>query len=52
VRRTLGGPAPEETERAAAASHRQLAADEAWCAATTEALGSAERALEAQSRRL
>ena len=30
VRRTLGGPAPEETERALGAACRQLKADEAW----------------------
>ncbi len=30
VRRTLGGPAPDETARAAAVSRQQLAADEQW----------------------
>src|SRR5712691_4734752 len=30
IRRTFGGPAPEETERAAKASRQQLEADEAW----------------------
>src|SRR6266545_4584183 len=38
VRRTLGGPAPEETARAAEVSHQLLAADEAWWEQATNAL--------------
>jgi argininosuccinate lyase len=46
VRRTLGGPAPEETARAVAASRRQLERDrEAW-QKRRDHLAQAERALE------
>jgi len=45
VRRTLGGPAPEETARAAQASVDQLAADRAWWTSATGALAAAERLL-------
>jgi argininosuccinate lyase len=52
IRRTLGGPAPEETARAAAVSRRQLEADEAWWQGATDALGQAERTLAARSKAL
>jgi argininosuccinate lyase len=45
VRRTLGGPAPEETERAAAISDTILAADQAWLTSCTQSLNEAERRL-------
>ena len=38
IRRTLGGPAPEETARAAGASRQQLEADEAWWSRASAAL--------------
>jgi argininosuccinate lyase len=38
VRKTFGGPAPEETTRAADASHAQLDADQTWWDAATNAL--------------
>ncbi len=41
TRRTYGGPAPEETARAAEASRAQLGADQEW---VTNALGALERA--------
>jgi argininosuccinate lyase len=52
VRRTLGGPAPEETARAAAASRAQLDADQTWWKNATEALGAAERRLADASKAL
>ncbi|OFW12030.1 MAG: argininosuccinate lyase [Acidobacteria bacterium RIFCSPLOWO2_12_FULL_66_10] len=52
IRRTLGGPAPEETARAAAVSRRQLEADEAWWKGATDALGQAGRTLAARSAAL
>ncbi len=52
VRRTLGGPAPEETARAAEVSHQLLAADEAWWEQATNALADAERRLAERSARL
>jgi argininosuccinate lyase len=45
IRRTLGGPAPEETLRAATAAAHQLDADRAWWAGATDALAKAERLL-------
>jgi argininosuccinate lyase len=45
IRRTLGGPAPEETLRAAKASAQQLESDRAWWANATEALANADRLL-------
>jgi len=45
VRRTWGGPAPEETARAAAVSRSRLEADEIWRRDTREALRSAENKL-------
>jgi len=52
VRRTFGGPAPEETARAIDASRQQLAADESWLHRATAALSEAERRLEARSSAL
>jgi len=52
VRRTPGGPAPEETARAAAASRAQLDADQAWWKSATEGLSAAERRLAERSARL
>jgi argininosuccinate lyase len=46
VRRTPGGPAPEETARAAAASRAQLESDEGWRRSAVAALADAERRLE------
>jgi argininosuccinate lyase len=43
VRKTPGGPAPEETARAARASRQLLEADEAWWTSATSALADAER---------
>jgi argininosuccinate lyase len=45
VRRTYGGPAPDETRRAAAVSAECLARDEAWLTAERDALSAAERRL-------
>jgi argininosuccinate lyase len=47
VRRTPGGPAPEETSKAISASHERLAADEAWFAERMQALRCAEEQLAA-----
>ena len=52
IRRTHGGPAPEETARAAKASHRQLAADEEAWAHSADALAKAERTLAERSAAL
>src|SRR5437773_2007352 len=52
VRTTPGGPAPEETGRAANASRRQLEADEAWRSRATSALAQAERTLAERSAAL
>jgi argininosuccinate lyase len=52
VRKTLGGPAPEETARAARASRQQLDADESWWTNATNALADAERKLADRSAAL
>jgi len=52
VRATPGGPAPEETARAAKTSRQQLAADEAWWSGATGALAKAERLLAERSAAL
>jgi argininosuccinate lyase len=52
VRRTHGGPAPEETARAAAASRQLLGADEAWWEQATNALADADRRLAERSAAL
>jgi len=49
VRRTLGGPAPEETTRALTVSRHELDTDGAWCQRTTDALTVAERRLSERS---
>jgi argininosuccinate lyase len=48
VRKTLGGPAPEETARAASVSCEKLAADEAWRAAAANSLTQARQTLAAR----
>ena len=52
VRKTLGGPAPEETARAATASRQQLHADEQWWTNATTALAAAEQRLADESAAL
>jgi len=52
IRRTLGGPSPEETARAAKVSRQQLDADESWWSNATEALTKAERMLAERSAAL
>lgn len=52
VRRTWGGPAPEETARAAQASGVRLEADQKWCRDATEALRDAEKRLAQRSQAL
>jgi argininosuccinate lyase len=49
IRRTLGGPAPEETIRAATVSRRQLESDEAWHGIAAGALAKAQRMLAERS---
>jgi argininosuccinate lyase len=46
VRRTRGGPAPEVTAAACAASHQLLDADRAWWTRSIDALTAAQRRLE------
>ena len=38
IRKTFGGPAPEETARAAKVSREKLSADESWWTTTTNAI--------------
>jgi argininosuccinate lyase len=52
VRTTFGGPAPEETARAAKQSRSQLEADEAWWTGATDALALAEQTLAERSAAL
>ena len=52
VRRTLGGPAPEETARAAAVSRQLLGADDGWWEQATNALADAEHRLAERSAAL
>ncbi len=52
VRRTHGGPAPDITARAAAASSQQLDADERWWSEATTALEQAVQRLRDRSARL
>jgi argininosuccinate lyase len=52
VRKTYGGPAPEETARAADASRRALAADQGWWTSARGGLEEAERALAARAAAL
>ncbi len=52
VRRTWGGPAPEETARASKVAQEQLQADEQWWATATGALHDAASTLDARSAAL
>jgi argininosuccinate lyase len=52
VRRTDGGPAPDETGRALNVSRRELDADQAWWRAAADALTAAERKLKERSAKL
>ena len=52
VRKTFGGPAPEETGRAAKASRARLDADQAWWTGATDALVKAEQQLAERSAAL
>ncbi|HTX38454.1 MAG TPA: argininosuccinate lyase [Bryobacteraceae bacterium] len=52
VRRTLGGPAPEETLRAAQVSREQLETDQQWREKAIAALAQAERTLAERSAAL
>jgi argininosuccinate lyase len=52
VRRTFGGPAPEETARALKASRELLERDQAWVTRVREALASADARLADRSRAL
>jgi len=52
VRRTMGGPAPDETARAVAQSAATLTAHREWAAARREALSAAQRGLKARSAAL
>ena len=52
VRRTHGGPAPEETARAAAVARALLEEDQSWWTNTTDALTAAEQRLTDRAARL
>jgi argininosuccinate lyase len=52
VRTTFGGPAPQETARAAKQSRSQLDADEAWWTGATDAIALAEHTLAERSAAL
>jgi len=52
VRKTLGGPAPEETLRAMTASHARLDDDHAWLTSRREAISAAEQELRARAAAL
>jgi argininosuccinate lyase len=52
VRRTPGGPSPDQTDRAARMARVQLEGDRAWWSSETDALVSAERRLAARSAQL
>lgn len=52
VRRTLGGPAPDETARALAVSRQQLETDEQWGAGAGAAIRQAESTLRERSAAL
>jgi argininosuccinate lyase len=52
VRRTLGGPAPEETARALKESRRLLERDQAWLTTVRDRLTSSETRLRDRSRAL
>jgi argininosuccinate lyase len=52
IRKTFGGPAPEETARAAKVSREQIDADEAWWTNATNTLAKAEHTLAERSAAL
>jgi argininosuccinate lyase len=52
IRKTFGGPAPDETARAAKVSRDQLDADQAWWTNATGALAKAEQTLAERSAAL
>jgi argininosuccinate lyase len=52
IRKTHGGPAPEETARAAKVSRDRLETDEAWWTGATDALAKAEQTLADRSAAL
>jgi argininosuccinate lyase len=52
VRKTLGGPAPEETARASSASRLELEKDENWWTTAAGALSAAEDRLKQRSAAL
>jgi argininosuccinate lyase len=52
IRKTFGGPAPEETARAAKVSRDRLETDESWWTGATDALAQAERTLAERSAAL
>jgi len=52
VRRTAGGPAPEETRRALGQSQQQLEADRRWLSTTRLSVAAAEERLRERSRAL
>ena len=52
IRRTYGGPAPDETRRAAAVSNRLLDEDQAWLGGAITALSAAQQRLTARSAAL
>jgi len=52
IRKTFGGPAPDETARAAKVSRTQLDADEDWWTNATDALAKAEQTLAERSAAL
>jgi argininosuccinate lyase len=52
VRKTLGGPAPEETARAASVSCRKLEEDERWRSHAVQALEEARNRLKERSTKL
>jgi argininosuccinate lyase len=52
IRRTFGGPAPDETRRAAGVSVANLDADQAWLTAASDALTAAQQHLAARAAAL
>jgi hypothetical protein len=52
VRRTAGGPAPDQTGRAVEAARLALADDRSWLARTRESLAAAQARLRQRSEQL
>ena len=52
IRKTFGGPAPEETARAIRVSRAKLETNEAWWTTATDALATAEQTLAERSAAL